>query len=175
MMRMTSEQKTVAIGAASGVALMIAAVWALTILLPVPGMGDNVGARLAYALGANVFALIPFFIMLMMVGNQRFFSDAIDPTRHAEDAHMEINGRVADNTLQQNFVFAVATLGLSTTVPSQYLQVVWACAIWFVIARIAFWVGYRISPLYRAPGMAGTAYMNLGVILYVVYHLITHL
>ena len=39
---------------------------------------------------------------------------------------MEVNGRVADNTLQQNFVFAVATLGLSTIVPSQYLQVVWA-------------------------------------------------
>jgi MAPEG family len=175
MMHMTSEQKIVAIGAACGVALMLAAVWALTIVLPVPGVGDDVSSRLAYALGANVFALIPFFTMLIIVGNQRFFSDAIDPTRHAEDAVMEINDRVADNTLQQNFVFAVATLGLSTIVPSRFLQIVWACAIWFVIARFAFWIGYRIYPLYRAPGMAGTAYMNLGVILYVVYHLVTHL
>ena len=172
MMRVTSEQKIVAVGAASGVALMLAAVWALTIVLPVPGIGDDFGARLAYALGANVFALIPFFIMLMMVGNQRFLSDAIDPTRHAESAAMEIDGRVADNTLQQNFFFAVATLALSTIVPSQYLQVVWACAIWFVIARFGFWVGYRLYPLYRAPGMAGTAYMNVGIILYVLYHLI---
>ena len=172
---MTREQKIVAVGAGSGVALMVAAVWVLTVILPVPGIGEDVGARLAYTLGANVFALIPFFVMIMMVGNERFFSDAIDPTRHAENRVMEINGRVADNTLQQNFVFAIATLAASTIVPAPYLQVVWACAIWFVIARFAFWVGYRIYPLYRAPGMAGTAYMNLGLILYVLYHLATHL
>jgi hypothetical protein len=172
---MTREQKIVAVGAGSGIALMVAAVWVLTAILPVPGIGEDVGARLAYALGANVFALIPFFVMIMMVGNERFFSDAIDPTRHAENRVMEINGRVADNTLQQNFVFANATLAASTIVPPPYLQVVWACAIWFVIARFAFWVGYRIYPLYRAPGMAGTAYMNLGLILYVLYHLATHL
>jgi hypothetical protein len=173
MMRMTSDQKIVAIGAASGVALMLAAVWVLTIVLPGSGIGDDVGARLSYALRANVFALVPFFIMLMMVGNKRFFSEAIDPTRHAEAAAMDIDGRVADNTLQQNFVFVAATLALSTVVASQYLQAVWACAILFVIARISFWIGYRIDPLYRAPGMAGTAYMNLGIILYVLYHLIT--
>jgi len=175
LMHMTSEQKIVAIGAAGGVALMLAAVWVLTMMLPNPGIGEDVGARLAYALRANVFSLIPFFIMLMTVGNERFLSDAIDPTRHAEGRVMEINGRVADNTLQQNFVFAVATLALSTIASSQYLQVVWACVIWFVIARFAFWTGYRIDPLYRAPGMAGTAYMNLGIILYVLYSLIRHL
>jgi len=172
---MTREQKIVAVGAGSGVALMVAAIWVLTVILPVPGIGEDVSARLAYAFGANVFALIAFFVMIMMVGNERFFSDAIDPTRHAENRVMEINGRVADNTLQQNFVFAIATLAASTIVPSPYLQVVWACAIWFVIARFAFWVGYRIYPLYRAPGMAGTAYMNLGLIVYVLYHLATHL
>lgn len=164
---MTSDQKTVAFGAASGIVLMVAAVWTLTNALPVPAIGDGVAERLAYALGANVFALVPFFVMLIVVGNERFLSAAIDPTRHAEDMKMEIHGRVADNTLQQNFVFAVASLALSTVVPAQYLQVVWAAAIWFVIARTAFWIGYRIHPLYRAPGMAGTAYLNAGMIGYV--------
>lgn len=168
---MNSDQKTVAIGAASGIVLMVLAVWLLSSMLPVPMEGDTPGARLAYALGANVFALIPFFVMLITVGNERFFSAAIDPTRHAEDAQMEINGRVADNTLQQNFVFAVSSLALATLIPLQYLQVVWACAIWFVVARTMFWIGYRIHPLYRAPGMSGTAYMNLGIILYVLYQL----
>src|SRR5262245_18714789 len=60
-MRMTSEQKIVAIGAASGVALMVASVWLLTMMLPNPRIGEDVGARLAYALRANVFSLIPFF------------------------------------------------------------------------------------------------------------------
>ena len=79
---------------------------------------------------------------------------------------MEIDGRVADNTLQQSFVFVVASLTLSTLVPVSHLQVVWACAIVFVVARAAFWIGYRINPLYRAPGMSATAYLNVGMILY---------
>ena len=152
---------------------MAVSVWFLTThVLGVPAILDETSARLAYALGANVFALIPLFIMLITVGNSRFFSEAIDPMRHAEGASMEIDGRVADNTLQQNFVFFVASLALSTLVPFQYLQVVWACATVFVIARAVFWLGYRIDPLYRAPGMSATAYMNLAIILYCLYRLL---
>jgi hypothetical protein len=34
----------------------------------------------------------------------------------------------------------------------------------FVVARIAFWIGYRIHPLYRAFGMAATGYLNIGLL-----------
>ncbi len=166
---MKTEQKIVAIGAVSGVLLMSAAVWFLTRTLPAPTIADMFDQRLAYALRANVFATLPLFIMLATVGNSRFLSAAIDPTRHAESRSMEIDGRVADNTLQQNFVFAIASLGLSTVVPLPHLQIVWACAIVFVVARIGFWLGYRLDPLYRAPGMSATAYMNIGMIAYVLY------
>jgi hypothetical protein len=166
---MRKEQKIVAAGAASGVATMALGVWILTAVLPVPLVDDALAERLTYALSANVFALLPFFVMLVTVGNARFRSDAIDPTRHAESRNLEIDGRVADNTLQQNFVFAVVSLALSTIVAAHHLQVVWACTIVFVIARCVFWVGYRMDPLYRAPGMAATAYLNLGMILFVVY------
>ena len=138
-------------------------------VLPTSAISDSAAERLAYALHANVFALVPFFIMLITVGNSRFLSEAIDPTRRAESRSMQIDGRVADNTLQQNFVFAIATLALSTIVPLHHLQVVWACAIVFVVARAVFWLGYRINPLYRAPGMSATAYMNLGLILFVLW------
>jgi len=167
---MRAEQKIVAVGAASGVALMALGVWLLTGLLPQPAIPDAPADRLAYALMANVVALVPLFVMFIMIGNSRFLSDAIDPTRRAESPSMQIDGRVADNTLQQNFVFVVASLALSTIVPLSQLQVVWACAIVFVAARTVFWLGYRINPLYRAPGMSATAYMNLGIILYVLFH-----
>jgi uncharacterized membrane protein YecN with MAPEG domain len=52
-----------------------------------------------------------------------------------------------------------------------HLQVIWACVIVFFVARAIFWLGYRINPLYRAPGMSATAYMNLGMILYVLYRM----
>src|SRR3954468_1928372 len=108
---------------------MAASVWILAKVLPAPVIEDALAERLAYVLRANVVALVPFFIMLITVGNARFLSEAIDPTRRAESRSMEIDGRVADNTLQQNFVFAVASLALSTVVAIQYLQVVWACAV----------------------------------------------
>src|SRR6476659_7478778 len=126
---MKKEQKIVAAGAATGVLTMAVSVWILTRLLPAPAIGDAPGERLAYALLANVIALVPFFIMLITVSNARFLSEAIDPTRRAESRSLEIDGRVADNTLQQNFVFAVASLALSTVVPLGYLQIVWACTI----------------------------------------------
>ena len=78
---------------------------------------------------------------------------------------------MADNTLQQNFVFAIASLALATLLSPAYLQAIWACAIVFAVARLVFWAGYRMHPLLRAPGMAATAYLNLGMILYVLYRL----
>src|SRR5262245_59095142 len=166
---MRPEQKIVALGAASGVVTMAACMWLHVSALPTPPIADALAERLGYALRANVFALLPFFIMLITIGNSRFLSEAIDPTLRAESGPMQIDGRVADNTLQQNFVFAVASLALSATVPLHHLQVVWACAIVFVVARFVFVLGYRINPLYRAPGMSATAYMNLGMILYVLF------
>ncbi|HTJ19187.1 MAG TPA: MAPEG family protein [Steroidobacteraceae bacterium] len=166
---MKPEQKIVAAGAASGIALMVLSVWVLTSLLPQPDITDTVAERLAYALKANMVAVVPLFVMIITIANSRFLSDAIDPTRRAESRSMQIDGRVVDNTLQQNFVFAVTSLAVSTFVPFHNLQVVWACAIVFIVARCAFWLGYRINPLYRAPGMSATAYLNLGMILYGVY------
>jgi len=151
---------------------MALGVWALTNVLPVPEIVDSLGERLAYALRANVVALLPLFIMIITVANSRFLSEAIDPTRQAESVSMQIDGRVVDNTLQQNFVFVIASLALSTIVPLQSLQVVWACAVVFVTARLVFWFGYRLNPLYRAPGMSATAYLNLGMILFLLFQLL---
>jgi len=170
---MTSDQKIVAIGAASGIAVMVVSVWALTSVLPAPLIADSLGERLAYALRANIVAIVPLFVMFITVGNSRFLSEAIDPTRRAESPSMEIDGRVADNTLQQNFVFAVTTMALSTVVPLHLLQVVWACTIVFVVARCVFWLGYRINPLFRAPGMSATGYLNLFMILYLLFKIFT--
>ncbi len=107
--------------------------------------------------------------MLISVGNSRFLSDAIDPTLHKESATQEVDGRVAENTFQQNFVFLVVTTAISTVLPENYLQVLYAVTIVFFIARFVFWFGYRMHPLYRAPGMSSTAYMNLFMIFATLY------
>jgi hypothetical protein len=69
-----------------------------------PGLA-NVSSRLAYTLQANVFAVLPLLIGIMAVGNDRFLSEAIDPTLQQESRAMQVNGRVVENTLQQFLMF----------------------------------------------------------------------
>ena len=109
----------------------------------------------------SVVAVLPLFAMLVAVGNARFLSEAIDPTLGKESQKMVVDGRVADNTLQQFVCFLVGITALSVSLPIERISYVPAVAITFVICRIVFWIGYRIHPLYRAPGFSSTAYMNL--------------
>jgi len=158
---MTKDQKTVAIGAASGIATMVLLVWLLTKVIEPPAVADLADDRLAYALPWAVVAILPLFAMLVTIGNARFLSEAIDPTLGKESQRMIVDGRVADNTLQQTLCFLVGMAALAVTVPLSWLNIVPAVAITFVVSRLAFWLGYRIHPLYRAPGFSSTAYLNL--------------
>jgi len=170
---MNTDQKKVAVGAVSGVVGMVLLVALLYWMLPNPAGMDNLLDRIIFTLRMNLIAATPLFIGIVTVGNNRFLSEAIDPLRHAEDRATVINGRFVDNTLQQNFLFLVGTLALSTLLEAASMKLMVALTLVFVLARIVFWVGYRIDPLYRAPGMAATIYMNLFIIVSVLYFLIS--
>jgi hypothetical protein len=161
---MTRDQKIGGVGAASGVTAMIAAVKGIYQRWPAnPSLAD-VSSRLAYALQANAFAVLPLLIGIMAVGNNRFLSEAIDPTLRKEDLGTQINGRVVENTLQQYVLFLTGTLALSVNLTAEQMRAIPAAALVFVVARFAFWIGYRIHPLYRAFGMAATGYLNVGIL-----------
>lgn len=162
---MTRDRKVVAVGAASGVVAMLLAMWVLTTqVLPGPAGMTAMADRLAYALRWDALAALPLFFMIAAIGNARALGPAIDPTLDAEDRTMIVNDRVADNTTQQFLLFLAGSLGVAASVPPARLQVVGAAAIVFVVARLIFWIGYRIHPLYRAPGFAATAWLNLGLL-----------
>ena len=168
---MNADQKKVAVGALSGALSMALLVWFFFSILPSPALKDDVLSRIIFTLQMNVIGALPLFVGIAIVGNGRFLSNAIDPLRHAENKKLEINGRFVDNTLQQNFIFLVGTLALSTFLMGETIKLISALTIVYVIARIVFWIGYRIDPLYRAPGMAATSYMNLGILLYTLHFL----
>ena len=162
---MTRDQKIVFAGAASGILAMLLGTWLAYRLLPSPVQAATAADRIAYAARWLALAAAPLFAMIVAVGNARFLGEAIDPTRGAEDHVMLINGRVADNTVQQFLLFTAGSLALAAGLPPAQLKLVGAAAIVFTIARIVFWIGYRIDPLYRAPGFSSTAYLNLGLLL----------
>jgi hypothetical protein len=161
---MTRDQKIVGVGAASGVLAMIAGVAVLYHLWPAAVGFSTPGERLAYAFQADAFAVLPLLLGIVAVGNNRFLSEAIDPTLRKEDVATQINGRVVDNTLQQFVLFLVATAALSINLTATEMRLIPAATIIFIVARTVFWIGYRLHPLYRAPGMAATAYLNVGLL-----------
>ena len=166
---MTRDQKIVATGAAAGIASMLVAMWLLSTQLPPPVGMETLADRLAYAARWLAFAALPLFAMVAAVGNARFLGEAIDPTRGTEDRKTIVNGRVADNTTQQLLLFAAGLLGLAASLPPEQMGVIRAAAIVFIAARLVFWIGYRIHPLYRAPGFSSTAYLNLGLLVAAVW------
>jgi uncharacterized MAPEG superfamily protein len=161
---MNRDQKTVAVGALSGVATMLLSTWLLYAVLPTPAGLSDPSDNLVYALRWLPLTAVPLLAMIVSVGNARAMGPAIDPTLGNEDQAMKVNIRVAQNTLEQFALFAAGSLGLAASIDPAHVKVVGAAAIVFVAARIAFWVGYRIHPLYRAAGFASTAYLNIGLI-----------
>jgi hypothetical protein len=161
---MNKNQKTVAAGALSGIAAMLLSIWLLYNVLPAPAGVQDQSDAVLYALRWLPLAVLPLLAMIVSVGNARAMGPAIDPTLGNEDQAMKVNIRAANNTLEQFVLFAAGSLGLAASVPVAHVEVIGAAAIVFVAARIAFWIGYRIHPLYRAAGFAGTAYLNFGLI-----------
>jgi len=158
---MRKEQKTVAIGAASGIVTMLVALFVLSKVMTSLTPLADAGERLAFAVKWTAAAAAPLFFAIIAIGNARFASDAIDPTALKESPAMVVDGRVADNTLQQYVLFVAASLAVAAASRGDQLSVVSAAAIIFIVSRFAFWIGYRIQPLYRAFGFSSTAYLNI--------------
>jgi hypothetical protein len=161
---MTRDQKIVALGEAAGIVALLLTMWLAYDLLPAPSGVAEVGERVAYALQWNAFAALPLLVMIGAVGAGRLLGGAIDPTRGAESRRLMIDARVVDNTTQQFVLFWAGSLGLAAGIDAAHVKAIGAAAIVFVVARIAFWVGYRIDPLYRAFGYAMTVWLNTGLI-----------
>jgi amino acid permease len=161
---MRKEQSIVAVGAGTGVISMIIGVFGIYRAWPAPEGLAAAAERVAYTLQWEAIAALPLLVAVIAVGNNRFLSEAIDPTLNKEDLATQINGRVVENTLQQLVLFVLGTLALSVGLAPEQMGFIPAAVIVFVIARIAFWIGYRVHPLYRAFGMAATGYLNVGLL-----------
>ena len=138
-------------------ALPIAIILWLTLFYfipPISGMEDPI-ARLFLAISCICLAvLFCFFMGIEAVSHERLFSEAINPLLGKESKRLQINLRYLQHTLEQLILFIPGLLALAyiCDTPTTIKAVVATTVVW-IVARFAFWIGYHISPDYRAPGL----------------------
>lgn len=128
--------------------------------------------RLAYAAAWLLPVAILLFVMTFAVGIARFWSRGIDPTAGTDTRFIDISGRALTNTVEQSLIFALAALAMAAVTPAGQLGLLASLTVLFLIARLAFWIGYLRAPLYRYAGFALTAEINLVIIAWDIAHLV---
>lgn len=137
-------------------------------LLPSPvGMEEMLG-RLVFALKCCCIALLLCFLTgIEAVAHERLRSPAIDPLSGYQTRRMTINLRYLQNTLEQFVLFAFGLLGLAVySTPAWSMRAVAATTLVWILARIAFWIGYHYGAEHRAIGAPGVM-LTMLVLLYV--------
>ena len=166
-----SDRRSVIIGVLAGTVLG----WLLFALLLGLVIGPTAATkadRLGYAAAWLLPIALLIFLMTMATGLGRFFGGGADPTLNADSRYVDISRRVLTNTVEQSLIFAMAALAMAALTPAGQLGLLGSLVILFVIARLAFWVGYLLHPLYREVGMAVTFQINAVIIIWDIVHLI---
>src|SRR4029077_16088334 len=127
---------------------------------------DDIASRLAFALRWEVFPAFMLLVGIGRVGNARFKSSEAITGATPEDGPLAIDKRYLTNTLAQLAPPVIAPLAFATLAPADKLHLLPVAAMWFVIARIAFLVGYHKAPTARAFGFGSTFYPTVAFLIY---------
>ena len=149
--------------------MVLGALWAVAVVV-LPGLGSQPFLPLNLAL---IYAFLPGgFVLALVIARlaaRRFFDDAtIDGAPFAPGSGGEIDQRVLQNTLEQMVLalliwpFAASWLGAVTII---------VMGVAMGIARMAFWIGYHVSPPLRAFGFAASFYPTLFAVAWTVWKL----
>ncbi len=128
----------------------------------------DIAARQPERLGLACASLLPaacvLNLMILVQMRLRARSGAVDPLAGRDDALLLVNQRALTNTVEQLAGFAPAVLTLAAGVTAGRMRFVVAAGVVFALARLAFWAGYLLGPLARAPGMAATFAINVATL-----------
>jgi uncharacterized MAPEG superfamily protein len=149
--------------------LTAATVWFAAVFLipPLHGPSDPV-AKLEVAVKCICFAVLFCFLTgIEAISHERLQSDAFDPLAKHDSQRLLINIRYLQNTLEQLVLFVAGLLGLALYASDgKAMAVLTAATVVWVLARIAFWIGYQFGPQYRVFGLIGML-QSILVLLYV--------
>ena len=136
-------------------------------LPPLAGMEDML-PRLVFSLKCSCVAILFCFVTgIEAVAHERLSSPAIDPLSGYETHCMRVNLRYLQNTLEQLVLFVPGVLGLAVYCSDGgSMRAVAATTVVWMVARIAFWIGYHRGSAQRGVGAPGMV-LSILVLLYV--------
>ncbi len=132
--------------------------------IPAPVDGASVAGRLSLALLWLLPSAVVLWAMLLVQMGARFIYGAFNPFATGQPSFLAVNQRVITNTVEHGAVFALALLAFAANASSRVMPQVMALAVVFAAARLAFWAGYVVAPVGRAPGMAATVAVTAGAV-----------
>lgn len=154
---MTAKRRNIMIGMGLGALWGVALVWLGTTKVNIPIFSYTWILALSF--------LFPGLVLAALIGRlaqRRFFDEnIIDGEPFAPGSGADIDARVLQNTVE------LLLLALALWPVTGHLLavdgpgVVLCLGVGFAIARIAFWMGYHISPPLRAFGFAASFYPTL--------------
>ena len=116
----------------------------------------ELSVRLSYALRCTFPMVLVLFVGVALVGNKRALTDAINPLSGNENM-VQVEKNFLTNTLEQFVIsFAMMMIVASISETPQQLKLLPIYATMFVVARVVFYFGYRVHPLYRTVGMSSS-------------------
>jgi len=133
-----------------------------------PGPVPDPGERIVLVLKLSVLPAGFLLVVVQAVALTRLVTGAIDPLTDVPSNWRRVDMRVLANTVEQTLIFLPLLLAFAMVIKADESAWLTALPVAFVLARIVFWVGYRISPMGRAPGMAAGFFINLGMLGFVV-------
>lgn len=113
---------------------------------------------------AALSALLAGFALAAGIGwaaRTRHFVSNIDGTRPDPGSPLDLVLRYVTNTAEQLLLFCIACAAMAAAAPDVARSLLPVMAVWFLLARAAFWIGYRRQPLGRAVGFAATFHPTL--------------
>ena len=125
---------------------------------------DDLVARLAFALRANLILGLWVVVAVRMVAKVRFSSaaDSAGSAFSRPSARLAVPAAFLQNTLEQSFTAAVAFLALATVGGGAALAYIAAAVLLFSLGRVTFLRGYPHGAGGRAFGIATTALPIVG-------------
>ena len=104
------------------------------------------------------------------VGNVRFATNAIDPVYGKGEQLLYVEARYLQNTVEQLILSSTGQLILSVYVSAAVLtRIIPSLVVMFVIARILFFIGYKMDPMKRGLGFAMTFIPSVIVHMYCLF------